>query len=168
VLEAAMSALDRDIAKRISAVLKRMLSSDFDGEVFASVQALRQVLVRAGLSCHDLGVAIENYGEAGVSEIEQRKYTDADAEAIFQRGIEKGRKEYSGRILSVDFFDDDGEPRWLEIAVFCQNDPGKPALKPNEQQFIDEMPAKLRWRSPTAPMGGFLLSIFWKLRRSLK
>jgi hypothetical protein len=163
-----MSTLGREDAKRISAVLKRMLSSDFDGEVYASVQALKQVLARAGLSCHELAVAIENYGEAGVSEIQQRKYTDADAEIIFQRGIEKGRKEYAGRILSVRFFDDDGEPRWLEIATYCQNDPAKLALKPNEQQFIDEMPAKLRWRSPTAPMGGFLLSIFWKLRRSLK
>ena len=163
-----MSVLDRDVAKRIAAVLKRMLSSDFDGEIHASVQALKQVLARAGLSYHDLAVAIENYGEAGVVEIEQRKYTDSDAKAIFQRGIEKGRKESGGRILSVDFFDDDGEPRWMEIAVFCQNDPAKLALKPNEQQFIEEMPAKLRWRNPTPPMGGFMLSIFWKLRRSLK
>jgi hypothetical protein len=163
-----MSVLDRDAAKRISAILKKMLSSQFVGESQASVEVLKAVLARAGLTYHDLAVAIENYGEAGVSEIEQRKYTDADAETIFQRGVEKGRKECDGRMLSIDFFDDDGEPRWLAIADYCHNDPGKLALKPNEQQFIEEMPAKLRWRSPTPPMGGFLLSIFWKLRRSLK
>jgi hypothetical protein len=71
-------------------------------------------------------------------------------------------------MLSVDYFDDDGEPRWLEIANYCQNNPAKSTLKPNEQQFIDEMPVKLQWRNPTPPMGGFMLSIFWKLRRSLK
>jgi hypothetical protein len=163
-----MKMLNRDTAKLIAAVLRRMLSSEFDGEALASVQALKTVLVRAGLSCHDLAVAIENYGEAGVAKIEQRKYTDAEADIIFRKGIERGRKESGGRILSVDFFDDDGEPRWLAIATYCQNDPAKLSLKPNEQQFIEEMPTKLRWRSPTPPMGGFLLSIFWKLRRSLK
>jgi hypothetical protein len=168
LLEAAMSALGREDAKLISALFKQMLSTDFDGEIYNAVNSMKRVLARTGLSYHDLGAIIENHGEDGVPEIQQRKYTDADAEAIFLRGIEKGRKEYTGRALSVRFFDDDGEPRWLEIATYCQSDPGKRALKPNEQEFIDEIPVKLRWRSPSGPQGGFLLSIFWKLRGSLK
>jgi hypothetical protein len=41
------------------AKLTRMLSSDRDGEVVASVQAMRRVLASVGLSLHDLADAIE-------------------------------------------------------------------------------------------------------------
>ena len=41
------------------AKLIRLLSSDRDGEVVASVRAMRRVLAAAGLSLHDLADAIE-------------------------------------------------------------------------------------------------------------
>jgi hypothetical protein len=41
------------------AKLIRMLSSDREGEVLASVHAMRRVLASAGLSLHDLANAIE-------------------------------------------------------------------------------------------------------------
>jgi hypothetical protein len=47
-----------DIAPTL-ATLIRMLSSDRDGEVVASVHAIRRVLANAGLSLHDLADAIE-------------------------------------------------------------------------------------------------------------
>ena len=78
------------------------------------------------------------------------------------------RKENTGSVLSQQFFDAEGEPRWNEIVKFCNGNPARTSLKPNEQEFIDEMLVKLRWRSPTRPMGGFLLSIFWKLGGTFK
>jgi hypothetical protein len=45
------------------AKLIRMLSSDRDGEVVASVRAMRRVLEGAGLSLHDLADAIELPGQ---------------------------------------------------------------------------------------------------------
>ena len=162
-----MSNLNESAAKRIARLLC-LFGSAFENEAINALLAMRRLVSAEGLNFTDIATLIENHE----GEIEAKKYSDADAEVIFRRGLEKGiektRKECGGRILSTDYFDDDGEPRWLEIARYCENNPAKNALKPNEQQFIDEMPVKLRYRDPTPPTGGYLLSMFWKLRRSLK
>ncbi len=153
-----MSALNEPTAKRIGKLV-RMFGSPFENERHVALSKLRTLLGEERLAFSDIAVVIENAD----GEIEQLKYSESDAERIFAKGVEKGRKENAGRALSAKFFDDDGEPCWSEIAKFCESNPARTSLKPNEQEFIDEMPAKLRWRSPTRPMGGFLLSIFWKL-----
>lgn len=158
-----MGALNEPIARRI-ATLFRLLGSDFDGEVLGAVAAMKRLFAAEGLSFNDIATVIGN----GNGEIEERKYSDSDVEIIFARGVEKGRAESRGRSLSTSYFDDDGEPRWAEIAKFCHEHPALRSLKPNEQEFIDELQAKLRWRSPSRAMGGFALSIFWKLGGSLK
>jgi hypothetical protein len=161
-----MSVLDEQAAKRI-AILFRKLGSDFEGEQLNTLAAMRNLFKSKGLSFNDIGTVIENAN----GEIEQFKYSDKDAELIFARGVEEGRKQnagHAGPALSAQYFDADGEPRWAEMVKFCERSPAKTSLKPNEQEFIDEMPAKLRWRAPTRPMGGFLLSIFWKLGGSFK
>jgi hypothetical protein len=54
-------------------------------------------------------------------EIEAKKYTDADAEEIWKKGIEKGRAEEARKQAAPpEFYDADGHPRWNEIALFCQ------------------------------------------------
>ena len=158
-----MNALNEPVAKRI-ATLFRILSSDFDGEVLSAVAAMKRLFAAEGLAFNDIATVIESCN----GEIEERKYSDSDAEIIFERGVEKGRAESRGRSLSANYFDEDGEPRWAEIAKFCHEHPALRSLKPNEQEFIDELQAKLRWRSPSRAMGGFALSIFWKLGGSLK
>jgi len=115
------------------------------------------------LTAHDIATVLEN----GNGEIEQLKYSDSDAEAIFARGVDVGSRLHTGRALSADFFDDDATPRWAEMVSFCHGCPAKAGLRPAEQEFIDDMSAKLRWRTPSRAQGGFLLSIFWKLRGSL-
>ena len=158
-----MGALNEPIARRI-ATLFRLLGSDFDGEVLGAVAAMKRLFAAEGLSFNDIATVIGN----GNGEIEERKYSDSDVEIIFARGVEKGRAESRGRSLSASYFNEDGEPRWAEIAKFCHEHPALRSLKPNEQEFIDELQAKLRWRSPSRAMGGFALSIFWKLGGSLK
>jgi hypothetical protein len=158
-----MSSLNEPVAKRI-ATLFRMLSSPYDGEVLNAVTAMKRLFAIEGLAFNDIATVIESCN----GEIEERKYSDRDAEIIFAHGVKKGRAESRGRSLSANYFDDDGEPRWAEIAKFCHEHPALRGLKPNEQEFIDGLQAKLRWRSPSRAMGGFALSIFWKLGGSLK
>jgi hypothetical protein len=151
------------LARRIGQLI-RLQASSFEAEALNATRRLRQLLPAEGISFNNISVLIENSN----GEIEQLKYSDSDAEAIFTRGVEEGRKQGAGHALSPQYFDADGEPRWGEIARFCQSDPGKTSLKPNEQEFVDEILVKLRWRTPTRPTGGYLLSIFWKLGGSFK
>jgi hypothetical protein len=144
----AMSSLNEPVAKRI-ATLFRMLSSDYEGEVLNAVTAMKRLFAIEGLAFNDIATVIESCN----GEIEERKYS---------------RAESRGRLLSANYFDEDGEPRWAEIAKFCHEHPALRSLKPNEQEFIDELQTKLRWRSPSRAMGGFALSIFWKLGGSFK
>ncbi|MFZ2077492.1 MAG: hypothetical protein WAV38_12750, partial [Xanthobacteraceae bacterium] len=83
-----MSALNEPIAKRI-ATLFRMLDSNFDGEVLGAVAAMKRLFKAERLTFHDIATVIESCN----GEIEERKYSDADAEIIFKRGLEKGRTE---------------------------------------------------------------------------
>jgi hypothetical protein len=162
-----VSALNEPVAKRIGKLVRMFSASSKEDENVANVALtmLRQLLIQEQLSFNDLATVIENWN----GEIEELKYSDSDLEAVFNKGVEKGRSQNNGRKLSRDFFDDDGEPRWLEIARFCQNNPDLALLKPNEQQFIEEQVYWLQRRSaPRRPSGGFLLSIFWKLGGSLR
>ena len=142
----------------------RLVGSHLPGERESAAHAMYRLCAGEGVSITDLAIALENSDR----EIAEKRYTDEDAVAIFARGVEKGRAESRGRSLSASYFNEDGEPRWAEIAKFCHEHPALRSLKPNEQEFIDELQAKLRWRSPSRAMGGFALSIFWKLGGSLK
>jgi hypothetical protein len=157
-----MSALNEPIAKRI-ATLFRMLSSDFEGEALAAVAAMKTLFKAEGLTFHDIATVIESCN----GEIEERKYSDSDAEIIFNRGVEKGRAEAAHeQIAPADYYDVDGAPRWAAIAAFCQNHNQR--LRPGEAQFIDDMAGNTLWREPTEKQAKWLLSIFVKLggRRS--
>ena len=111
-----MSTLNEPVAKRI-ARLFRMLGSNFDGEVHNAVAAMKRLLAAEGLTFNDIATVIEGHN----GEIEQKKYSDADAEIIFNKGVEKGRVEEARKQAAPpEFYDSDGQPRWNEIAVFCQ------------------------------------------------
>jgi len=162
-----MNSLNESAAKRIARLLC-LFGSSFENEAISALLAMRRLVVAEGLNFTDIATLIENHE----GEIEAKKYSDADAEVIFRRGLEKGiektRRECGGRILSADYFDDDGEPRWLEITRYCRNHPSKNLLKPVKQELVDTLEAKSHWRGPSPPTIGFLLSVFWELRRSLK
>jgi hypothetical protein len=159
----AVSALNEPVSKRIGKFI-RMFGSSFENESHIALTMLKNLLDEEGLSFNDIATVIENWN----GEIEELKYSDSDLETVFNKGVEKGRSQNNGRMLSRDFFDDDAQPRWMEIAQFCKSNPAITSLKPNEQEFIEEQLFKLHYRTPTRPMGGFLLSIFWKLGGSLR
>ena len=153
-----MSALNEPIAKRV-AKLFRLLASDFDGEVLGAVRRMKQQLAVEKLSFNDIAVVIENAS----GEIEERKYSDADAAIIFARGVEKGQAEaVRQRDLPPEFYDADGHPRWNEIALFCQKNTGR--LRGDwEQTFISDMAGKTLWSEPTEKQAKHLLAIFVRL-----
>src|SRR5262245_62685737 len=153
-----MSALNEPAAKRV-AKLVRLLGSDFDGEVLAVARQMRTQLAAEGLSFNDIATVIENHN----GEIEERKYSDSDAEVIFARGMEKGRtEEAQRRELPPDFYDADGHPRWNEIALFCRKHVAQ--LRSDwEREFVTDMAGKTLWRQPSEKQAKHLIAIFIRL-----
>jgi hypothetical protein len=152
-----MSNLNEPIAKR-TATLFRMLSSEHDGEVLNAVRAMKRLFATERLTFHDIATVIEGCN----GEIEERKYSDSDAQVIFARGVEKGRAE-EARLPDAppEFYDTDGKPRWNEIALFCQKETTR--LRGNEREFVDDMVGQMLWRQPSQKQTKWLLSIFRKL-----
>lgn len=153
-----MSTLNEPVAKRI-ARLFRMLGSNFDGEVHNAVAAMKRLLAAEGLTFNDIATVIEGHN----GEIEQKKYSDADAEIIFNKGVEKGRVEEARKQAAPpEFYDSDGQPRWNEIAVFCQKQ--KDQLRSDwEREFVTDMAGKTLYREPSEKQAKHLMGIFVKL-----
>jgi hypothetical protein len=151
-----MAALNEPIAKRV-AKLFRLLASDFDGEVLNAARRMRQQLAAEGLSFNDLAIVIENCN----GEIEERKYSDADAEIIFARGVEKGRAEQAHKPLLAEDFYDGTSPRWNAMAMFCLE--RRERMRANELQFVEDMAGHTLSYEPSEKQGKWLLAIFIKL-----
>jgi hypothetical protein len=153
-----MSALNEPVAKRIADLI-RMLSSTHDGEILAAIAAMKRLFKAERLDFHDIATVIESCNGA----IEERKYSDADAEIIFARGVEKGRSQQQQQEMSPpEFYDADGHPRWNEIALFCQRNNAR--LRSDwEKSFVDDMAGNTVWRQPTEKQAKHLLAIFVKL-----
>jgi hypothetical protein len=152
-----VSTLNEPVAKRIGKLFRR-LASNFEGEQLNTVAAMKRLFASEGLSFSDIATVIENAN----GEIEELKYSDADAEIIFKRGVEKGRVEEARKQQAPpEFYDADERPRWNAIALFCQQQQQR--LRPNEQEFIDDMAGQTMWREPTEKQAKWLLSIFIRL-----
>jgi hypothetical protein len=153
-----MSTLNEPVAKRI-AKLFRLLASDFDGEVLNAARRMKQLLGAEGLSFNDIATVIDNCN----GEIEEKKYSDTDAEFIYAKGVEKGRKEEARKQQAPpEFYDANGQPRWNEIALFCQKNTAR--LRSDwERTFINDMAGKTLWSQPSEKQAKHLLAIFVKL-----
>jgi hypothetical protein len=153
-----MTALNEPVAKRV-AKLFRLLGSDFDGEVLSAARRMKQQLAAEGLNFNDLATLFENHQ----GEIEEKKFSDADAEIIFARGVEKGRVEEARKQQAPpEFYDADGRPRWNDIALFCQKSVDQ--LRDGwEKEFINDMAGKTLWREPSEKQAKHLLAIFIRL-----
>jgi hypothetical protein len=153
-----MTDLNESIAKKLSRLM-RMLSSPYEGERHNALTMMQRVLESARLTFNDIAILIENHS----GEIEQRKYSDTDAEIIYAKGVEKGRVEESRRqAMPPDYYDADGEPQWNKIALFCQSQTAR--LRSDwERGFIDDMAGMTLWREPSPKQAKHLLAIFIKL-----
>src|SRR5262245_47567080 len=110
-----MSTLNEPVAKKIARLI-RLFGSNFEGEAQNAFAAMRRLIVNEGLTFNDIATVIENHQ----GEIEDRKYSDSDAEIIFARGVEKGHEEQARtreQIVPADYYNADGQPRWNAIAL---------------------------------------------------
>jgi len=154
-----MTAMMEGTTARRLAAMFRLLGSDHEGEVLAAVAAMKRMLGAEGLSINDISTVLESCNGL----IEEKKYSDADAEVIFNRGIERGiEKSRAERDLPLDFFDTDGQPRWHEIALFCQRNVGR-LKRENERDFVNDQVGWTSSREPTQKQGQWLMAIFLKL-----
>ena len=95
------------LAKRVAKLI-RLMGSNFEGEAISAATGLRRLLQSEELSFNDLATLIEN----GSGKLE-KKYSDDDANIIFERGEEKGRREAARQQeLPPEFYHVDGTPNW--------------------------------------------------------
>lgn len=147
--------LNESVAKRISKLM-RMLGSSFEGEAQNALRKMQGLLEAEGLTFTDIADMVENHQ----GEIEERKWSDADAKAIFERGVNKGRGER--REDELEFYDADGQPRWYEMAVFCQRNTDR--LRGTwEKEFVGDIAGKVLDREPSRKQAQCILRIFVKL-----
>jgi hypothetical protein len=118
-----MSALKEATAKRLAKYF-RLLASDHDGEVSAALQAAKRLLASEGLNFNDIGIVIENAVADGPLEIEPKKYTDTEANKIYEMGKQDGRAEEANNRPAVEpteYYDAAGNPIWNAMALYCQS-----------------------------------------------
>jgi hypothetical protein len=145
------------LTKRASKLV-RLMGSTFEGEAITAANKLRQLVQSEGLSFNDLGVLIENYDG------KIKKFDDADAMEIFQRGKDKGRSEEAQKrpqAEPTEFYDANNDPRYHEMAMYCRQNLQR--LDAKHHDFIDKMAASTLYREPTGPQGRYLLSLFIQL-----
>lgn len=150
-----MPVLEETTAKRLGTMIAKIIGSDFDAEALVARHAVRRLLASEGLSPNDVATVIENAS----GEIEALKYSDSDADAIYKQGLAEGRAK--GAQEPPEFYDENGDPRWHEMALFCQRN--APRLRANELTFIDDIAGRTLWHEPTEKQGKWLSSIFIRL-----
>jgi hypothetical protein len=138
----------------------RKLSSDSDGEIVATIHALRRVLESSGVDVHALADHIEN----------GHGLTEADKQEI-QHAVESARADgYADGVRAAEarqngagtFRNTDGKLDWTEVALFVQRE--KHRLPDKHHEFIDDMAARSAWgREPTQKQHQYLHSLFYKL-----
>ena len=138
---------------RLGDVIRR-LSSNSDGEIIATVRAIRRILDTCGVDIHALADHIEKPNGGALNEAEMRKLYDAGYDA----GLRAAEDKHHG---TMDFANVDGTPSWHRMALYCQERDGY--LRKNEQEFIHDMTAHTVWREPTERQGKWLRSIYYRL-----
>src|SRR5262245_30521376 len=146
-------------ASRVGDLIRR-LSSDSDGEVVATVYALRRMLKSHGADLHALAEHVET--ASGLTEEYNRKIR-AEIEKARAAGYAEGVKAAEARQHGNGAFrKTDGKVEWTEVALFVQRE--KHRLDSKHHRFIDDMAARtLSLREPTLNQHRYLHSLFYKL-----
>jgi hypothetical protein len=130
----------------------RLLDSDRDGEIIATVHALKRVLASAGTDLNGLARGIENLGKnTGISNEERKK--------IWDTAVQHTENRLHG---ADEFIDSSGKPTWQSVALYCQRN--KQRLAPKHHEFIDKVASQTVYdREPTERMHKYLFSLFLQL-----
>jgi hypothetical protein len=129
--------------------LLRLLSSSHDGEVVAAARAIDRTLKSVGLDVHALADGIAT----------DKKFTEADALEIYQKGVDAGRRAAEQRQPVFR----DVDPSWHAIACECMHS-GR-LRDEREKDFVADM---VRWTvrggEPTEKQAKWLRSIYVRVR----
>jgi hypothetical protein len=143
------------------ATLVRLLSSDRDGEVIATVRALVRTLESAGSDIHALAEHIEK-ANGNLTDADKKKIR-AEIENARALGYAEGVKAAEAKQHGTGAFrNTDGQIEWTEVALFVQRE--KHRLPAKHHEFVDDMAARTVYgREPTSNQHKYLHSLFFKL-----
>src|SRR5262249_29919485 len=150
---------NQDAAHRIANVIRRLLSTS-DGEIVATVYALRRALESVNSDIHALALYIENGG--GLTDTDKQKIR-AEIENARAVGYAEGVKAAEAKQHGTGAFrNTDGKLEWTEVALYCQREKGR--LPSRHHEFIDDMASRTVYgREPTPKQHQYLHSLFYKL-----
>ena len=155
-----MSTLDETDHQDASPNLFRMLGSSFEGEAHNALAMMKHLLETEGLTFNDIATVIENCN----GEIEERKYSDTDAEIIFAKG--RGERPRRRGAQARSCRRNSTTPMAIRTGMRSRCFARKTAhscVSEWERTFINDMAGKTLWREPTEKQAKHLLAIFVKL-----
>jgi hypothetical protein len=137
------------IASRIGKLL-RMLMSSSEGEIINAVRLMKRTLASQKTDVHALADTIETNAT--------RRFSEADALEIYQRGVQQGRSDAEAE----RGFHDVREPDWRAIARECADHPER--LR--ERGFVKNMVfGTACGASPSEKQARWLMSIYARIQR---
>jgi hypothetical protein len=138
----------------------RRLSSSNDGEVVATVYAMKRMLESVGTDIHGLAEHLENGG--GLTDADKRKIR-SEIENARAVGYAEGVKAAEARQHGTGAFrNTDGKLEWTEVALFVQRE--KHRLPEKHHTFVDDMASRTVYgREPTPKQHQYLHNLFHKL-----
>jgi hypothetical protein len=155
-----MSAIPVTVNRQQLAALIRLLSSDQDGEVIATVHAITRLLETNGSDIHALAEHVKNGN--GLTDADKQKIRSEieNARAIgYAEGVKAAEAKQHG---TGAFRNTDGKLEWTEVALFVQRE--KHRLPGKHHEFIDDMASRTVYgREPTPNQHKYLHNLFYKL-----
>jgi hypothetical protein len=137
----------------------RRLSSNSDGEILATVHAMRRMLESYGADIHGLADHVEN---GGLTDADKQKIRTEIENALALGYAEGVRAAESKQHGTGAFRNTDGKLEWTEVALFVQRE--KHRLPTRHHEFIDDMASRTVYgREPTPNQHRYLHSLFYKL-----
>jgi hypothetical protein len=157
-----VSTAAKSYEQKLADVIRR-LASDHDGEVIATVSALKRLLASRNADLNDLAGAVERLATGGLEEAHMQRLFDAG----YQKGLEDATRK---QVEAEGAFGlrPDGSPDWERIALYCQREKGR-FKEDRHRQFVDDMASRMTWScEPTPKQATYLLSLFRQLGGRVK
>jgi hypothetical protein len=155
-----ISPRDHRHGSKLGDVIRRLGSTN-DGEIVATVHAMRRVLETYGTDIHALADHVEK-ANGGLSDADKQKIRSEieNARAIgYAEGVKAAEAKQHG---TGAFRNTDGTLEWTEVALFVQRQ--KNRLPEKHHEFIDDMASRTVYgREPTPKQHQYLHSLFYKL-----
>jgi hypothetical protein len=137
----------------------RRLSSSSDGEIIATVHAMRRMLASYGADIHVLADHVENGGLTDADKQKIRTEIENARDLGYAEGVRAAESKQHG---TGAFRNTDGKLEWTEVALFVQRE--KHRLSDRHHEFIDDMASRTVYgREPTPNQHRYLHSLFYKL-----